>query len=893
VHALGDLWYSARSLARQPGLTLALLFTIALGVGSNASVYGFVRGLVTPDLPIPHIDRVVSVFSRDARGALAPVSLESFLALAAGADAFESLGAARESRVAIVIDGRTLTVTVAAVTGGLADLLQLPTADGVVISDRLRRSEFDDTRQQDRRIRIDRVERDVAGVAPEWLEGLYGGRAVDVWTALREDGVRGADRASLTFSVIGRLREGVSAGEAEAALNAGGAGARKPGSAEVALAVVPYTGLTPEAAAGMSRVATLLPATAAAVFLIACANVAAFLLARASARSHETSVRVALGASRGRLARQLLADSAVISFAGGALGVLLAFWTAKIVPALLYDAHAEHLVFSPDPASLVGAAAACGAITVGCGLLPFFELRHDDPAAVLQRTAAGPSNAMLRVRRGLVAVQMACCCVLLISTGLLFEGFRTALRTRAVERLGEPILATVRAERGFERPDLGLQFFRTVEKAAREVPGITTTAWVGTPPGGLTSWYDVRIEPPNLPRRRVELDVVSFTPQSLATVVMPPVAGRMFGGADTPGACKVVILNQAAADVLFGGDAVGRAIESPARDLVEIIGVVAARPVDGGAIRPTVYYYAEQTGSPLSPSTFVVPELPKTTAGGVLDANVVSAGYFGALGLTTTAGVLFRDEPEASRCRTGVINQEASEQYFAGNAVGGAVIDRAGRRTTIVGVIQAATLRASDRRIEPSIYFPATQDFLPRMTLMLGAKESDDDLVRAVQQQLEPIAGGSLIPNGVVTLEAHLSRTALAPERIATVLVGAAAVIALALGAIGIYGAMAEFARQRRREFALRIALGAQRRRVIGQILMTGTRLAAAGIVAGMAGALLVARWLARITPDVATSPGPVWIAGPLVLLAAVALASLIPARRAMMVNPLTIMRDN
>ncbi len=264
----------------------------------------------------------------------------------------------------------------------------------------------------------------VAGVAPEWLEGLYLGSAVDLWVPLREESLQGADRSSRTFWVLGRLRPGVSADQAQSVVN-------ETRSGDDVIAVQPYTGMTPEAASGMSRLRTLLPAAAGAVFFIACANVATFLLSRASARSHETSVRVAIGASRGQLARQLLSDSVLISAAGAAFGMLLAYWVARIVPALFFDQDAEQLVFAPDLAGIVLASAACAAITVACGLVPLFEIRHDRPATVLRRESAGPSKAMRRVRAGLVVAQMACCCLLVISTGLLFEGFRTALQTSA------------------------------------------------------------------------------------------------------------------------------------------------------------------------------------------------------------------------------------------------------------------------------------------------------------------------------------------------------------------------------------------------------------------------------------------------------------------------------
>ena len=890
VAVLADLRYSARSFRRAPGLALALLLSIALGIGSNASVLGFVRGLVTRDLPLPGIDTIVSLFARDGRDAFGPVSYEGYQSLKAERGVFEWLGAARESQASIVLGDRSSVMSVAAVTPELADLLQLSLGDGVVVSHRVWRNEFAEAWIRGERIRIDDVDTRVANVAPEWLDGLYIGRAVDIWMPLREASLQAFDRGSRTFWALGRLRPGVSRDQAQAVVNSIRSGAD-------AMAVLPYTGVTPEAAGGMSRIGKLLPAAAGAVFFIACVNVATFLLSRASARSHETSVRVALGAGRGQLGRQLLTDSVLISVAGGAVGILLAVWTAHIIPALFFEQDAEHLVFSPDLAGIVAASAACAGITVACGLMPLLEIRYDDPAIVLQRDSYGPSNPMRRLRAGLVVAQMACCCLLVISTGLLLTGFRTALQTSAGHRLGRPILATLQARFGFNRSDLGLQYFRDAEHAARSLPGISATAWVGTLPGSRPTWQSMRVEPPRLPRRDVVMDVAAFTPRSLAVVTVPPIAGRMFGGGDTAQTCRVVIVNEAAADELFDGDAVGRSIEDPSGQRVEIIGVVATRKAarTRARSRPTIYYYAEQTDTPLGragPAGFRVPVRPKP-ANGVLETNVVSPGYFDAMGLLPIAGSVFPEAPAPRGCRAGVINQEAAELYFGGNAVGGAVIDGAGRRTEIIGVIHPALLRISQRRGEPAIYFPMAQDFLPRMTLILGARKANETLLASVRRRLDVVAGG--VPGGVVvtTLEAHLSATVLAPERIATALVGASAATALALGVLGLYGAMADAARQRRREIAVRIALGAQGWRVIRQVLAEGVRLAGAGTVAGMLGSLLVARWLARITPSAGSVTLWIWLAAPLVLFAAVAVASVLPARRALTVDPLAIMRDN
>lgn len=885
-----DFRYSARSLTRTPGLVLTLLLTIALGIGGNASVVGFVRGLVTRDLPLPGIDTVVSLFARDSQNAFGPLSYDGYLSLRAQRDAFDSLGAVRESQNSVDLAGRSSVMSVAAMTPECADLLHLSPGEGVVISHRVWQNELGgraDVRGE--LIRIDGVQTHAAGVAPEWLEGLYLGSAVDIWMPLQEASLQGIDRRSRIFWALGRLRPGISANRAEAVVNATRSGPD-------VIAVLLYTGMTPEVAGGMSRIRTLLPAAAGAVFLIACANVATFLLSRASARSHETSVRVALGAGRGQLARQLLSDSVLISVAGGAFGVLLAVWTTHLVPALFFEQDAEQLVFTPDLVGIVAASAACAGITVVCGLVPLFEIRHDRPAAVLQRENTGPSKAMSRLRAGLVVAQMTCCCLLVISTGLLLQGFRTALQTSLGHRLGQSILATFKAPLGFNRPDLGLKYFHDAEQLAMSLPDISGAAWVATLPGSPKVWQSLRVEPPQLPFREVEMDVAAFTPRSLALVTVPPIAGRMFGGADTAQTCTVVIVNEEAAKELFNGDAVGRSIEDPAGQRVVIIGVVATRTVARTAApsHPTIYYYAEQIGTPLDrvgPARFRVPVRPGPGRA-VLEANVVSASYFDAMGLAPAAGKVFPDDPAPHTCRVGVINQEAAELYFGGNAVGGAVIDGGGHRTEIVGVVHSAVLRASQRRAEPAIYFPMAQDFLPRMTMILDAREANEATLTSVRGRFGAVPGGGPGGPAVTTLEAHLTRTALAPERIATMLMGASAATALTLGVLGLYGAMTDAARQRRREIAVRIALGAQGWRVVGAVLTDGVRLAGAGTIAGMIGSLLVARWLARITPGAGALTLWVWLAGPLVLIGAVAVASVLPARRALSVDPLTIMRD-
>ncbi len=859
-----------------------LLLTIALGIGSNAVLAGFVRGLVTRDLPIERAERVVSIFARDSEDAFGPVSFDEFLSVRGHSDSFATLGAARERPAAAVINGRSSIILVAAITSDLANLLQLAVQDGVVISHRMWHDEFSERPNiRGELVHIDEAEYRITGVAPEWLDGIYAGSSIDAWMRLPPP-TDTADRRGQTLWALGRLRDGVSASRAQALVNS-------TREKDHLIAVLPYTGLAPEGSAGMSHLRTILSVVALAVFFIACVNVATFLLARSSARSRESSVRIALGASRSQIARQLLADSVVISSIGAVLGVVLAVWTSRIVPALLFDRDAEQLVFRPDLFGTFATVVACAAIMIISGVAPLLETRHDDPARVLRRESAGPSASMQRFRDGLVISQMTCCCVLIVSTATLVSAFRNSLQTTAGRRLSHTILATVQSKYDFGRPDLGLEYFRDVEQSAQSMPQTVTTTWSGTPPGSRPGWQSVRVEPPNPPMRDVTMDVALFTPRSLTSIKLPPTTGRMFGAIDSADSCRVVVVNEAARDLL-GKDPVGTVMNDPFGQRVEVVGVVASSESDEHP-RPTVFYYPDQNAilpQQIGPGRFRAPHPASTQA--VVEANVVSPTYFDVMGFTVTSGQTLTSH-YATGCRQALVNQEGSERYFGGKAVGGALIDAAGRRTEIVGVVHPMVLRASQRHAQPAIYLPMTQDFVPRMTLIIGTRRIDPDTIAQVRSRIDAVPGGKA-PANVTTLEQHLSRIAMAPERIAVVLVGASASVALVLGVLGLYGAMTDAAHQRRREFGVRIALGSQGWRLVRQVLGEGARLAAGGLVAGLLLSRIVDRWLTQINPSASTPAVWVWLAAPLALLGAVLIASVLPARLALATSPLSVMRN-
>jgi hypothetical protein len=570
--------------------------------------------------------------------------------------------------------------------------------------------------------------------------------------------------------------------------------------------------------------------------------------------------------------------------------MLLAVWTSHILPALLFEQDAGRLVFAPNLVTIIAASAACVAITIVGGLLPFFAISHDRPAIVLRRESAGPSTAIRRLRVGLVVAQMASCFVLVISTAFLFDGLRAALQTSAGHRLGQTILATVQS-----RPYTEMRYFQDVQRATQSVAGVSGMAWASQLPGGQPTWQYFRIEPQQLSLRQVTMDVSQFPADSIKLFETPPVAGRLFGVADQT--CRAAVTNEEAAGALFGKDTVGRTIWDSAGFPVTIIGVVALRKGKGGSkwSPPTIYYHnADRTGPPdrIASAHFRAPAATKLKSA-ELDSNVVSPGYFAAMGSPLVQGRIFPDDSTLRGCRVAVVNQEAADLYFDGKAVGAAVIDEIGRRTAIIGVVQSVPFGIFARRAAPAIYFPIAQDYLRRMTMFLGAREVNGPMLADLRNRIESVPGRGLAPLVLRTLEEQLRQTALAPLRIATMIIGASATLALVLSVLGLFGALSDAARERRRQLAIRIALGARRWHVVRLVVGEGARLACAGILAGTLASLLLLRTLARITPLNSSPALWVWLAAPVVLAAAVLIASVLPAGRASAVNPLTIMSDD
>jgi hypothetical protein len=637
----------------------------------------------------------------------------------------------------------------------------------------------------------------------------------------------------------------------------------------------------------VQRLDGLLGITAGLVLVVALGNVASLLIGRSAARAHETSMRLALGASRAQLTRRVLVESLAIAVVGGALGILVSAWMAAAIPALLYVEDAAQLQFAPDRAEIALIVAACSSVTIASGLAPALSIANATPAAVLRRESAGVSPVVARVRQALLIAQLGCCCALVISAGLIVERLKAAQKTTVAHRLGSAVLATVNAH-----PNVGLAYFAEIERVATsEWPQLDALAWTATLPGTRPTWRAYRAEPPGLEWRTVPLHAAVLTNEVLTQLSLPPLEGRLFGLADR--GCHVAVANEQAARVLFEANTVGRTVEDPSGQLVTVIGVVGERAtVDTPDVPPRIFYPALEAQPQPSPRARFRAAVTTPLQSIDLDTRVVSEAYFDAMGATLVAGQL-TPARDRSACRVGVLNEQAAALSFGGNAVGGAIIDAEGERTEIIGVVRTPLVGAFERRIEPAIFLPMAQDWVPQMTVFLGAANVNDSMLAALRERLDAVKGRGRLPPTVKTLETYLGETALAPLRIATAIVGAFAVTAVLLSVIGLYGALAEATRRRSRELAIRVALGARRFDVLVLILGEGGRLVAAGSIAGIAGSLIVSERLIAATPGGAQSFWWAWLAGPLLLAVAVVIASVLPARRGAMVDPLMALRDD
>ncbi len=816
-----DIRFAFRWLSRSPGFALAALTCLAIGIGFNTALFSVVDSVLFRPLPVKSLDRLADVFlSAHDGGRYATFSYPDFQDVRSRNAVFEDMLGFSPMIAALNLTDRSRLLMGEIVTGNYFQMLGIHAAAGrtllpeddrqnaapvVMVSDQYWRRELGgDPQVVGRSVRLRGLQYTIVGVAPRGFTGMVPVLSAELWLPVAR--VSEVDTAGISESlpspgksmldrrgdrwmfVKGKLRRDVTLAQAGANLDSlmRQLAAEFPQTNRDRRASVLATGkvrIHPESSSVMIPAAAGLMTAVGLVLLIACANVASMLLARATTRRREIGIRLALGASRARLIRQLLTESGLLAVAGAVAGVALAWWLIRVITAIELPIPIPiSLDLRIDARVLVFTSALTVVATLAAGLAPALRGSRPDIVEDLRSEHLVPLGARRwSLSDFLVAGQIAVTLVLLVAAGLLLRSLVAAQEASLGFRARG--LAIVSADPGMLRYDenRSRQFWDQALARVRSMPEVESAALARRLPFEL-GFSNARFFIPGYNMDRQEGEVIPHTrvsPDYFRVLGTPILAGRAFTEAETPKSTPVVIINETMARRYWPGQSpIGKRIHirTPNGPSFEIVGVSADCKVFSVREGPQPYVLFSHAQSP------------------------------------STYQVLFaRTRGDAGRL--------------------------------------LADIRRELLRLEPNLPI--------------------------VQSQ---------------TMEAQMSAT-LMPDRSAALLVGAAALIGIVLAAVGLYGVISFSVARRTREIGIRIALGARRADVLGQVMRRGLIVAAAGLAAGMMLALAMTRVLRSALYEVGPADPGSWGSAVGILAAVSALATLIPAFRAANVNPSAAMR--
>jgi predicted permease len=597
---LQDVRYAARSLGKSPGFTLVVVLTLALGIGANAAIFSILDALfLRPPPGVHEPERIARLYVVRDTGMLltpegGPGNYVDYASLRREAGSFSSMAGQMGSyKVSLGRGEGAREVMHAAVTGGYFPTLgarpeigrffgpsedTVPASAVAVISHAFWQDHFAGAPDVlGREIFLGGKTYTVVGVAPEHFRGIDS-EPIDVWVPFAAS--RGEDLLTTTgfvgLHIFGRLAPGVpaerAAAEAEAVL-------RHAAELDEALDPTPGVLFGPvQVARGPNRsqtasVSLWLALVTGAVLLVASANVANLLLARAARRRREIAVRTALGAGRARLVRQLFTESMLLALLGGAAALLIVFWSSGLIrlfpiPPLPSLLDVRVLSFTFAVTILTG---------ILFGLLPALQASRTDLGPALRDGAPAEGPSRSRTRTGLLISQVALSMVLLVGAGLLV---RSAKAARSVDLgLDADRLLYVSVDLGsigYEPPARAAFASEAIERL-RALPGVVSVDAVQLPPFGGAA-YGMAFEIPGMPDKPKggEGPYVEFVgPEFFRTAGTPLLRGRAFTDADGETSPPVVVVNQSFADRYWpGGEPLGQCLRFEKEPCTEIIGVV-------------------------------------------------------------------------------------------------------------------------------------------------------------------------------------------------------------------------------------------------------------------------------------------------------------------------------
>ena len=804
-----DLRYAVRSLVKQPCFTIVALVTLALGIGANTAIFGVVNAVLLRPLPYREPPRVVMMWSHWINWNRTWLSEPELADYRAQASSLEDVSAFQYTSFNLTGIVEPQRVRAATVQASLFDALGVQpilgrvfTADEdrpgrarvALLGEPLWRAQFGaDPSIVGRTIELDGAPYTVLGVMPAAakLPIDFATRATtDLWVPIALGAPDPNDRGNHGLFALARLKPGATLEQAQAEIDTITRGFRQayPGLYDREFGLTLVT--APSQVFGEIRPALVVLLLAVGlVLLIACANVANLLLARADARQKEIAIRIVLGAGRARLVRQLLTESLALAGAGAALGVGVAWALVRLLAGLDPLKIPRVADVAIDARVLAFTAAAAVATGVLFGLAPALRASGADPQPALKAGGRDSRGGGAWLRRGLVVGEIAASVVLVAAAALMARSFVKLLDVRA----------------GFN-PSHVLTLRTSLPDARYPT---------GTSMGNAYRAIGARL--------------------------------RAILGVDAAGAVTGLPLASTRGDWRI---------------------VIEGRPVRG--------------------------HIPLAA-----DWQVITPGYFEALGTPLAAGRFFDDRDLPGSLPVVIVNETMAATFWPGeNALGRRfTMGRNDRWLTIVGLVSDVHHRGLDEPARPELYRPHAQfrfggtdaGAVPAMTWVLRTRQAPESIASAVRAAVRDVDAGLGISD-VMTMD-EVVADSTSDRRLNLLLFALLGGLALALASVGVYGVVAYSVGERTHEIGVRMAIGARAADVERMVLTDGLRLAAAGVALGSALALALTRLIRGLLFEVSATDPATFVAVAAGLIVVAMLASYVPARRATRVDPMTAIR--
>lgn len=791
-----DLRHALRTWRRAKGAIAAAILALALGIGANTTIFTVVSALLLKSLPYREPERLVMVWQdsrNEGRSARDWVSPGLFVEWARRSTTLEHFAAVRGWQPNLTAVTEPERLRGALVSASYFDAAGIPAAVGrpfstsddrpgaapvVVLSHGLWSRRFGSQPSiVGQTVMLDGTATEVIGVMPQAFRGPI--LDVDLWAPIRIDPAA-APRGLVILRVLAKLTPGASLDQARAEMTtiAGQLQREDVEWERLRVAVVP---LHEDLVGDVKPVLLVLAGAVALVLLIACANVASLLLARASERRREITIRVALGASRSRIVRQVMAESLLLAAIGGILGSLMAYWGVQALVALAPPSVPRAQEIRLDGTVLLFTAALTFTSAWLAGLVPAISSPRVELTHAL-REGGRESTGGHRLRSGLVLFEVTVAMTLVIGAGLLFRSLAA-----------------------LQSVDLGFE-----------------------PDGVLTA----SISPPRAAYREDE------ALQQLYTQILTKAA-------HTNGIAAVAI--------------------------------VSVLPLSGMIVN--MNFGIEGREEPRAPG-----DAP------IAGFRTISPAYFAVMGMRIVEGRVFTDSDGEGSARVVIVNRTLAQRYWPGASPIGKRLMVERDEATIVGVVNDVHHAGPAAPPQAELYLPYVQASPRAVWIVARSDRHGPALASSIRSAIASIDRNLPVAQ-VAPLTVLLGRS-LAQPRFVTMLLTGFAVIATSLAVVGIYSVLSLSVRRRTREIGVRIALGATPTAVMAMVLRRSLLLAGGGIVLGAALGAGLSRFLGTLLYEI--RPGdPITILGMAVLITVAAIAaSLAPARRASLIDPIAALRE-